>query len=235
MKNKTILGICSAAAVLACVTANASPSSAIRYSLDGSSWTTIAIDEGAGDTATGAGNVGIIHVTLNVGGFNLDLIASKTYPAVGSLASPKMDLGIGGSTTGAGTIYIEFSANGFNPVPNGSFITAIAPNNDAGVTETETTRVSSSPDDSLFGAGTSFASIGPVNGVHQTGSGAAPGLGSPYSITIQDKIVATGAGLIVSQDDRLSVPDGGNTLMLLGSALSVLGLGFFRTRKAVKA
>ena len=36
-----------------------------------------------------------------------------------------------------------------------------------------------------------------------------------------------------SIDDFLKVPDGGNTLMLLGSALSVLGFGAFRkTRKA---
>ncbi len=59
---------------------------------------------------------------------------------------------------------------------------------------------------------------------------------NPYSITIEADLHNTGTGIatVSATADLATVPDGGNTLMLLGSALSILGLGTFR-RKAVKA
>ena len=69
------------------------------------------------------------------------------------------------------------------------------------------------------------------------GSGTLPALTSnPYSITIEADFVNSGStSATVSATSLLTtVPDGGNTLMLLGSALSILGLRTFR-RKARKA
>jgi hypothetical protein len=236
MKNNIKSWVCTAATIAACATtAYATPTSAIQYSIDGgTTWVLAATDNAAGDIS---GIAGVIVTTISAGGFVLTVVATDTYPDIGTLASPVMDLGLSSSKAiGAGSIIVEFSATGFTPVPGGTFNTTIAPNNGSGVTETETTRISDS--DTLFGTGTSFAPLGPITGGFLTGHGSAPaGFAAPYSITISDTLTSTGGSrdhpISVSVDDRLGVPDGGNTLMLLGSALSVLGFGVFRkSRKA---
>jgi len=234
MKNIIIKSLCSTAVVLALASsAYAVPSNGVRFSTDGTTWTPalIVTDGGAGDLdATANGSISTFHA-VDIGSFHLVVTTSFTFPAVGTLASPMMDLHVGGTTTGAGTLYVEFSSTGFQPVPTGAVLTTIAPNQ-PGVTETEITRIGAT--DAMFApAGATFATLGPISIGNATSSGIVPPGVSPYTITIQDKFISSGSGLTLSTDTRLSVPDGGNTLMLLGSALSVLGLGVFRkSRKA---
>jgi hypothetical protein len=228
MKIKNIIGLCSAAALLAS-SAYATPSNAIRFSTTGlaGSWTTVT-DGGAGDLSVVSGN---IIATVSMGGFTVVVSSSFTFPASGTLGSPAMDLQINGVTGGTGQLFVEFSSSGFTPVPSGAITTTIAPN-EPGVTESETTRVSADAG-GLFGTGTSFATLGPISSGSQTSQGVVPAGLAPYTITIADVFTSGGAGITLSSDDRLAVPDGGNTLMLLGSALSVLGFGVFRkSRKA---
>jgi hypothetical protein len=236
MKNNIKFGLCGVAALALASSVYATPQNAVRFSTDGSTWTTPVTDGSASDveallTGTSGTSDGQITTLINLGSFHLVVTTSYTYPAVGSLGSPIMDLHVGGATLGTGTLYVQFSSTGFTPVPSGPLTTTIAPNQ-PGVTETETTFIGAT--DALFDTG--GATFGPIGGSDTVGAssqGVVPSGVNPYTITIQDKFVSSGAGLSLSTDDRISVPDGGNTLMLLGSALSVLGLGVFRkSRKA---
>lgn len=236
MKKNIIKSLCGAAALLAAAsTASAITTDAIRVSIDGGAhWTTV----NDGDTTANgdfnsapfkiiaAFNLGSGAFTVSVGGIGT---GSGT-------ASPFLDISVAG-TMDAGTLIVQFSANGFAPVSGGGYVTTQTENgNNNALTET-----------TFFGGGAGVNSLfdttggnltpisllpGPIGG---TSSGPAPGgLTAPYSITIQD-VFTSGGGGNLSADTTVKVPDGGNTLMLLGSALSVLGLGVFRNRKAVKA
>ena len=148
--------------------------------------------------------------------------------------------------SGAGSLYIEYGDVDFHPIPGGSYILDATghtvPATGAG-TFTSYTFVGP---DSIF-AGTdpsgTFSTfppafspggtVGPISGAGFA-SGVFPTQPNPYSITIATVYTTPARGGFLSGDVSLTVPDGGNTLMLLGSALSVLGLGAFR-RKAVKA
>lgn len=233
MKKNTIIGLCSAVAALGLAsTANATISDSIRYSVDGSAWTQVD-DNTAQDQNPLAGTVTVsfsgVTVTINTAsGSNL-----------GPDGSPIIDMGVLG-TIGAGhTITVEYSVSGFTPVPTGSFVTSIAPGGSGTYTEVETTRVGTG----LFGSTTVFDPISATGGQHPaqsaSGSHVVPtSTTDPYSITISDVITGTGRGVnVVSTDDTLTtVPDGGSTMMLLGSAMSALGLMKFRGfRKAAKA
>jgi hypothetical protein len=219
MKKNIILSLCGATALLVCTTSvRAVVESSIRYSTDGVIWTQI--DDVDGD--------GSISTHFSAGGFNLTTVGTLTKPLIGSAASPRLDLSIQG-VSGLGPIYIEFSVIDFTPIPTGSYLTHIFSNNES-ASQTETTRIGGN---SLFSGGTSLGALGPLVSGNLFGSGKAPGQSTSYSITILEVLNGGGTtGDIVSTDDKVSVPDGGSTMMLLGSALSFLGLGVFRTRKA---
>ena len=227
MKKNLIKYLGSTVAVLAVAsTAHATTTDALRYSVDGGSFTTVT-DNGSGDTAGALGTI-----TVSFSGVTVN-ITSSTGSNLGADASPVIDMGIIG-TLGAGhTITVEYSVSGFTPVPTGSFVTSIAPGGVGAYSETETTRVGTG----LFGSTTVFGSITATPGHTVTGSHVVPtGTTDPYSLTISDVVTATGTAVVSTDDTLTTVPDGGNTMMLLGSALSALGLiksrGF---RKSVKA
>lgn len=233
MKNTIKFGLCSAVALAFASSVYATPSNGVRFSTDGINWTTTVIDEGAGDL--GSGIPGFINTTpITVGNFHVVVTTSFTYPIAGSLNSPILEMHVTGITVGAGDLWVEFSSSGYT-TPAGSTLITSAINNQPGVTQTEVTRIGANNTDTLFDpAGTTFSTIGPLtSGTAGTSSGAVPGGVTPFVITIQDHFTADAAGRTLSSDDLVRVPDGGNTLMLLGSALSVLGLGVFRkSRKA---
>jgi len=237
MKNKQILGLSAAVLTLASSAYAVQTIDAIRWSTDGVTWNVAnqVNDGGAGDAS--AVN-GFISTSISINGWNLQLVGSSTYPNLGTQAAPQMDLAIQG-TSGTGSLYIEFSVQDFQPVPAGSYITSVTGTDGAGVSNSETTRIGNT--NGLFAPGISpgatFATVGPLTG-SQSGSSSGivpsvPGQPNPYTITIQQVLSASQTGSRVSTDISLEVPDGGNTLMMLGSALSVLGFGVFRkSRKA---
>ena len=248
MKKNIITLACSAAAVLACVSSTqATPG--IRWSFDGgSTWSTTVNDGGAGDTKGAAGQVG---VDITLGGFTFSASGTgSTKPLLGTAGSPIMDLGVNGAgTTGGGTLIVEFTETDYSPVPNGSYLTGFGVNN---LFSSGTMYAFIGANSQFAGAGfaanvptgTAITHIGPLSGNSSgTASGVFAGVQpNPYSITIAEVYTLPGTrdipgGVSISGDGNLqTVPDGGNTLMLLGSALSVLGLGVFRnSRKSVKA
>jgi hypothetical protein len=240
MKNTIKLGLCSAVALALASSAYAT-SNQLRYSVDGANWTVIS-DGGAGDLDATANNN--ITVLVLGGGFNLT-ITTHGFNA-GTAASPDIDLDIAGSALGAGTLIVEYSDTGFTPVPTGSYLLHAGGSLGSGVTDisyalvgdntlyagtTPTAPGSPFPPASIPGGGV----IGPINGFGDAIHGAFASQANPYSLTLVQVITTTGTGIhSISDDLHLTVPDGGNTLMMLGSALSVLGLGVFR-RKAKKA
>jgi hypothetical protein len=234
MKNNIKTWLCTTAAVAALASsAYAVPTDALRYSIDGgSTWTTIA-DNASGDVNSSDNN---ITALINGGGFNLVVTIGFNS---GTAGKPDMDLHVAGTTTGSGGLIVEYSDINFGPVPTGAYNTSFFVNNGAGASASERTIIGAN---SLFaGANTPLTGgIGPI-GPFTTGSGTSsasvPGQSDPYSITLVQVLTSSGAGNSISTDAHLSVPDGGNTFMLLGSALSVLGLGVFRNarKSAVKA
>jgi hypothetical protein len=230
MKNTIKLGLCSAVAALAiATTANAIPfQDAIQYSYNGGAFVLAATDTD-GD--------GLVSAVINVGGFQLTVVSAQTYPFVGSTAVPNMDLHIQGKGSLVGTLVVEYSGIDYTPL-TGHYVSSVGVTDDPNVNASETTRIGLS--DSLFASGVSGATIGGAAlGSFTTNLGApVAGQTAPYAITLGVTLTTTSIppdnGGNISVDAHLrSVPDGGNTLMLLGSALSVLGLGVFRkSRKA---
>jgi hypothetical protein len=247
MKKNIITLACSAAAVLACVSSTqATPG--IRWSFDGgTTWSATVNDGGVGDTKAAVGQVG---VDITLGGFTFSASGTgATKPLLGTAGSPIMDLGVDGAgSTGGGTLIVEFTETDYSPVPHGSYITGFGVNN---LFSAGTMYTFIGANSQFAGAGFSgglptgpvISTIGPLSGNHSAnGSGVFAGVQpNPYSITLAEVYTLPGSptapsGVSISGDGNLTVPDGGNTLMLLGSALSVLGLGVFRnSRKAVKA
>jgi hypothetical protein len=233
MKNNIKLGLCSAAAALAIAsTAHAfSNQDAIQYSYNGGAFVTAAID---------ADGAGLISTTINVGGFSLSVVSSHTYPFIGTQAFPSMDLAVQGKGTLIGTLLIQFSAIDYAPIPNGSYVTSLGVTDDAFIKASEVTTVGLG--NTLYAPGVDGATIGGAALGSFTTSLAAPVAGqtAPYAITLGVTLNQTANNNPILNDGNISidahlrtVPDGGNTLMLLGSALSVLGLGVFRkSRKA---
>ena len=238
MKKNTILGVVGAAAMLACLSAYATPTDQVRYSIDGGvTWTTIADNSGSDTQPADEA------INVNIAGSSFVIHISSSAFESGTLSKPAMDLGVSGSTTGTGTLnlIVEYTDVGFTPRPTGSFLTTFFQNGTVSATEwtvigNGSTPFSGADINPVTHAPTGPAVVGPigplVSGGVTSGSSSAGALGEtdPYVITLVERY--TGSGTI-SSDASLTVPDGGNTLMLLGSALSVLGLGVFRkSRKA---
>ena len=177
-------------------------------------------DGGVGDANAAAGAVTYIGA---VGVFTINV---TTGISSGPAAVPNMDLNSVDTTSAAGgTLKIEFSDNGFTPVPAG-FSLALG-----GVTQgTASFAAYADSSNALFGTGTLLASSGPFTGAFaDTDNASSLGISAPYSLTLVANLTHSGAQNS-SFNYHLTVPDGGATLMLLGSSLTVLGL-FARSRK----
>jgi len=230
MKNTIKVGLSAVAALAIVSSAHAfSGQDAVQYSYNGGAFVTVATDTDGDGLMTG---------NISIGGFNINFISTQTYPFIGSQAAPNMDLQVQGKGQVAGeSLVIEFSTINFTPIPPGSYITDLGLSDDPAVTATETTRVGGN---SLFASGVSAATIGGTStgGFESTLASPVAGQSNPYSITTSVKInvnanAVNNNGAVSVRDHVRVVPDGGNTLMLLGSALSVLGIGAFRkSRKA---
>jgi hypothetical protein len=240
MKIKHLYAIGAAAAVLACASANAITSEGFRASFDGgTTWTpsTIITDNGVGDLFPTAGT---IFASFSFNNITVTISVAGTGNSSGS-GSPIMDFSIGGVMNPGTSVIVELSANGFTPPSGGAYKTEQKLNG-VGYSVTETTRIGTGVNgNDLFAAGGSMPSIGPLSPptIGATSTGVAPaGTSNPYSITISEIITADQsrtAPATLSIDTTVTVPDGGSTLLMLGSALSVLGgLGMLR-KKAVKA
>jgi hypothetical protein len=201
----------------------------IRYSIDGGATWTELQDNAAGDASA---SDGVINHSFNAGVYSISIVSTISKPFGGiTPATPFMDLQVAGIANGAGGLIVEFTDIGWTPVPSGAFKSQLAVNNSGALQTTLNTRA---------GANTKFAgppfalsSIGPLVGL-TTGAATAPvpgGLTAPYSITLSTVFANSGFSTISTDGSITTVPEGGNTLLLLGAALSALAF-YGRSRKA---
>jgi len=185
-------------------------------------------DQGAGDVSSVLGQV---TWTGSIGNWNLNVDTGITYPALGTLVFPQLDLAfVAGSNGSGGTLWIEFSADGFGP-SSGTSAASIGGTTDG----TVAAWTGGGTSNALFDSSTVLEDFGTFGGPSFSGSliGGVVTNAGPYSLTEVIKITHGGSA-ITSGDLKLSVPDGGATALLLG--LGLLGVGVFaRRRKGAKA
>jgi len=176
-------------------------------------------DNGAGDFNSASGQVTWIG---SLGHWNLNVDTGTTYPVLGTLASPKLDISFDATTISGGTLWIYFTDNGFGPTFGANSFASIG----ATTNGTVSYWVYGGASNNLF----DFSQLlyaGPFSGPSFSANdiGAAINNEGPYSITGLIKIVQSGAGH-TSGDIMfgVGVPDGGTTLLLLGMGLTGLGL-----------
>jgi len=153
-------------------------------------------DNGAGDTSP---TIGDIQWNGSINGWTIVVTTGDSKPLLGSPGSPQMDLSVTSATPGLGSLTVKFTDTGFTLL-NGAIIS----NPLYSGSGSETASVLVDPTNNQFGG--SPATVTPASG--------------PYSITIVD-VFSVGT---ISADQRVAVPDGGMTVLLLGAALTGLGL-----------
>jgi len=191
-----------AAAVVGCSgSAFAVPTGPAIEIMSGASANTVILqDNASGDLSAVAG---AILWSGSINGWNLVITTALTKPDSGSATLPNMDLDVTASGNGAlGNLTVLFTDTDFGP-------TAGLVRQNLGNNGTSTATYAAYYDT----GNAQFAETTAVDG-----SGALTG---PYSITLSS-IFTPGS---ISSDQRVTtVPDGGATVMLLGAALSAMGL-----------
>ena len=187
---------------------------------DGGANTVTIVDNGAGDQNSALGAVTFIG---SLGIFNLNVSTGLTKPAQGSAAAPQIDLNSIDTSTGAGTLTITFSEDGFTGFP-GTF------HDHFGGTQTNGSIVNT-----VLQNGMLLVTNGPFSTASFSGdaSGALTG-GAPYSLTQSVALTFSGPGMKsfdAGGNVPPAVPDSGMTVTLLGLGLAGLaGVGRLRQR-----
>jgi hypothetical protein len=166
-----------------------------------------------------------------IGNWKVTTEIATTYPLMGSAGNPYLDLTFNAVSSGVGLLTMDFSADGFTAGGNASAVIAGTMSGNVAYlgfasyqnTSTLLTTLPVFNDATLPPDGYSSS---PFSGAI---TGNAVNNSEPYSLTEHILIYETGVGQITG-DATLTVPDSGTTLMLLGAALTGLGL-FSRSRK----
>jgi VPDSG-CTERM motif len=168
------------------------------------------------DTATGTSKyVAIVGGTASYNGAVGDYtVAISTGITINGGGNPAIDLDVAQATAGAGatSLQIFYSDGGFGP-SSGIYTLNTYLGTGGPVTTSGYLSAANTPFGQTTLLGGSADVVG-ANVVNATGS--LSGVQNPYSLTIADVITGT----VTSMDSKLSVPDGGSTVMLLGMALS---------------
>ena len=189
----------------------------------------IVVDNGSGDSNP---TTGIIDVTnLTVGTFDVSVGADAiTYPILGTLTEPELDISSLDVSSGTGSLEILFSDTGFGPT-TGAITSAIGGTvNSSGGSISYATYYSTA--NTLFGQTTELSALGPYGSGAFSGSAVSSlvSLGSPYSLTQVITITHSAGGASSFDASLVTVPDGGWTVALLGVTLG--GLEMLRRKMA---
>lgn len=207
---KSLLAFAAAAAISG--SAYAIPTLVIT---DGITTQTI-IDETPGDGAfltPGAvlfsGSIGNWAITVNNG---------TTKPLIGNASFPDLDLSFLAVSSGAGTLSITFSDNGFTA--NSGFTSKIGGTVGSG----------GSVSSALYLNGNPISNSGPFTpGAFSSTLNGNVNLGTDDVIALGVTLTANGAGVVSSGDYNVTVPDGGTTAVLVG--LGLVGMSVAARRK----
>jgi hypothetical protein len=190
---------------------------------DGTTTITLS-DNGAGDAS---GSAGRVVWDGTIGNWTLNTHVGTTYPAIGTLTNPLVDLSFNAvSNILGGTLTLSFSETGFGPT-TGNAIASIGGTGQGTVSYL----TYGGTNNTIFSTSNLLTSQGPFGGAFSgTISGGVISNAGPYSLTQVVTITHVGAG-ITTGDALLGVPDSGTPALLLGAVL--MGLGFvarLRTR-----
>jgi hypothetical protein len=179
--------------------------------------TIIVSDNGGGDSS---GTAGRIVWDGSIGNWTLNTDVGTTWPAIGTLSNPRLDLSFNAVSNGlGGTLVITFSADGFGPT-NGSVAASIGGVTDGAVsyqTFGGTSNVN-------FDTSNLLTSQGPfANAFSGAVTGGTISNAGPYSLTERITITHAGSG-ITTGNALLQVPDSGTSALLLGAGLTGIGL-----------
>ncbi len=203
---------------------------------DGNPLDTVVITDGSG--LDGNPLAGAVTYNGNVGAnWTVNIVTSLSKPVVGSGLLPMLTLQGTDQSRGAGTLQITWSDTGFGPLASGegfvatSASTALLPGGTLVMkTYGDTANAINGNDGSTAQSTQTFV----TNPAHGTTAAPLGGpLGYPYSLTVEFDLTHTigGTSLPNGTLQTQTVPDGGSTLLLLGSVLSSLGLvGLRRNR-----
>jgi len=214
-------------AAAACIVAFASSTFAVPTLTIFDGTTTIVVTDNALGVDIGGVDVnGALGATTwigSIGVWTVNVDTGFTKPLLGSGVSPHMDLNFSAvSTSGgpAGTLKLTFSDNGFTYT--------------GGLTDAWGGTTGGSVINKVFVNSTQIAGLGPVGPGPFSGSTSGLATLTPTDVLSLVVEITHGAGVVASTGDKeVQVPDGGATLMLLGSALA--GLGMLRRRFSAKA
>ena len=151
----------------------------------------------------------------------------------GTTQMPQLGLTFAETSSSAGTLTIDWTAVGLGP-STGEFAAGVGGTLGTGASLTYSTFYSTGnavPAVTPLASPLSFATPGGFNG---SDSRAVGSLGSPFSLTQQIVITDTRAATSSGSATLVSAPDAGSTLILLGAAISALGVlaGFNRQQLA---
>ena len=217
MKSKLITSLIGAALVSA-GSAYATP----QLVLYDGTHTQIIVDNQTGDVLNTT--LGAVEYSGPWNGFTITVDTGETKPIIGTATDPQLDLNFTVTSPGAGSLWIYFSETGFTA--NGTLFDSIGGTVAGGGTVTD-----------IVGIGTDFqnlasvARIGPLsatlpNGGYSSSTTGAVNLTANDQLWIGVQVVFGNGGGVTSGNKNVSLelPDGGATVMLLGAALSALGL-----------
>ncbi len=177
--------------------------------------TIIITDNGAGDIS---GSSGRIVWNGSIGNWSLNTDVGTTFPVIGTLTNPQLDLSFNAFSTTGGTLTVSFSADGFGPTA-GTAVSQIG-----GTTPgTVVYNTFGGTNNTLFNTSNLLTAQGPFTGAF-SGSvvGGTVTNAGPYSLTQQITITHTSSA-ITTGNALLTVPDSGTSVLLLGAGLISLG------------
>jgi len=184
--------------------------------------TVVTVADGSG--SDGSTTAGIVVYNGAVGDWTINITTGVTKPANGTAATPFISLTTVSTTqntvTAPADLKIEFSETGFGPT-KGHFMLHVGGTLQGSVSQ----QFYADTGNTLFGTGTLLHDFGSFSDPSYNADSTASGLPGTYSIT-EVMTLSHGTGDKTSSPSMTltTVPDGGTTLMLLGSAVTTLGL-----------
>jgi hypothetical protein len=237
---KTLITMACAGALLASL--NSASAVATLKLVDVGTGSTMTVVDGTATDANGTVGTpnGIVEWSGAVGNFSVTINSGSTF--LGTATMPKLTIQGTYGTTVADTLKVYWSDIGFGPLAGGNQFLATAASTGLATGSTITVLTYGDSGNTLFGNDTSHAQSS--QGLATTGSSTivAPAGGpiaNPYSLTVEYDITTTlqsttgqPQGVLANGTlEAVTVPDGGSSLILLGSALSSLGLLSLRRKQ----
>jgi hypothetical protein len=237
MKTNIKSSLCKVAALLACATtASAVTNTGATLFLWDDTGDTVTVSDGGGNDAS-AGLGGVVQFSGNVGAnWQLVVDVGTSKPLSGSATHPLMDLSFNHlAAAGAGSLSVAFFDNAFGPTGLLGALAAIGGTfNSDNIVLTYTTYTKAGNTTPGFVGNvldlTGFTQLttqsfnsaggpGPFGGT--ANAGLISGGANPFSLLQVITVTTRGPGQVTG-DSSLRAPDGGMTLMLLGSSLTAL-------------